>query len=221
MKTAIFDLAEFTPSEVEAITGLSTGAQRDWRHRGLIESVEGHARFDILDLAGIYAQKALADRGIGPQRSADVKSILSEVIAWHALIYEKAYDGNWCDALELTSAPATQVKDEQVEGLLKLARSKFPRLDLPKNFKTEILRQKFFKSIRERVQFIPRVVPGPILIWWSVGEPVFQFSYDHARGELAPDDPKLHGPAIVFDLASAGRELVHRARRPFVLVTIE
>ena len=227
MKKAQFDLHEYTPAEMEGMTGLTTGMQRDWRHRKYISSAEGHARFDILDLAGVFAMKTLADRGIGPQRSFEVQRILSEVIAWHALGFERAYEGDFDSAFEITSGPAPKSDPNALKVVAEIAKRN-PALGLPQDEKSDIeqkkadlLRTRLFSSLGKRVSLYPKVRPGHIFIWWPVGEPVWVLSYDDARAQLQPDDPRLHGPAIVFDLAAAGRELLRRAGGPVVTVMIE
>lgn len=53
-------------------------------------------------------------------------------------------------------------------------------------------------------------LPPALLIWWPVGAPEFSDSYGLARAKLRPSDPRLHGPAIVFDLSAAGRAIAQR-----------
>lgn len=204
-------LAEFTPAEVETITRLTPAAQRDWRHRGFLPSVEGHARFDVLDITTLYSMKALADRGIGPQRSSEIRVFLGQSLAWHVLGQDDAYEGclqqpvpTWARSLELAEC------NEGVPGRYLVA----PQIDWP--------RRRIFGRLRDAGRILPgEFLPQHLLIWWAIGDPVFEASYDKARAKFELDDPRLHEPAIVFDLFAAGYEIVRRAGRPFVIEDAE
>jgi DNA-binding transcriptional MerR regulator len=56
---------EFSPSEAEAITGLSATLQRDWRRRGFLpENKDGKwTRFSLSHIIEMFVMKALSDAG--------------------------------------------------------------------------------------------------------------------------------------------------------------
>ena len=60
-----YDGAEFGPSEVARLTGVSPEVQRDWRRRGILAMrVEGRARFYSTQVAELLVRKALNDVGV-------------------------------------------------------------------------------------------------------------------------------------------------------------
>jgi hypothetical protein len=87
-----YKLTKFTPGEAEQITGLTTMMQRDWRRRRLLPSRDGHARFDVFEISKMMFLKAMADRGIGPQRASQLAELAVGGIAFGALLPEAAYD---------------------------------------------------------------------------------------------------------------------------------
>lgn len=68
---------EFSPAEVEAITGVSTALQRDWRRRGILPANnEGKwTRFSLRDLIEIMVLKTFADAGFSVKDVAEVVRI--------------------------------------------------------------------------------------------------------------------------------------------------
>ncbi len=87
-------LTMFTPAEAERITGVSTDKQRDWRRHGYLPSSDGHARFDIFALAKMTVMGMLAEHGIGPKRS-NLDSVWSaQFIAYRALEFREAWEGD-------------------------------------------------------------------------------------------------------------------------------
>ena len=63
MKTFSIQHAQYTPAEVEAITGVAVDLQRNWRRRGFLPtSKDGkHARFGADDIAYLMALKAFSE----------------------------------------------------------------------------------------------------------------------------------------------------------------
>ncbi len=86
-----FDLAQFTPSEAENITGLALATQRDWRRRGFLHKGIGHNRFDLFDLIEMLARKMLSDRGIGPLASESISDFLVSGISHRVLDYDSCF----------------------------------------------------------------------------------------------------------------------------------
>lgn len=87
------DLTTFTPGEVEAVSGLSTVMQRNWRRHGYLPSTnDGHARFNAFDIARLMVMKMFSDHGVGPHESSKVAKICSVGIVYAALQERKAYN---------------------------------------------------------------------------------------------------------------------------------
>lgn len=97
MKKIVPHLNLFRAGEAEAITGLSAAMQRDYRHRGFLPKFEGHARFNIFDMAEMYMLKLLSDRGFWPDIWAPVAKIAARGIAFHVLRLADAYEGDAAD----------------------------------------------------------------------------------------------------------------------------
>ncbi|WP_238121745.1 MULTISPECIES: hypothetical protein [unclassified Xanthobacter] len=93
MATIVPSLNLFRPAEAEAVTGLSTAMQRDYRHRGFLPSFTGHARFNVFDLAEMYALKQLSDHGFGPDTFGSSAKIVARGLVYHALKFADAYEG--------------------------------------------------------------------------------------------------------------------------------
>jgi hypothetical protein len=194
-----FSLTQFTPAEAEAITGVSTTMQRDWRRRGFLSTVDGHARFDLFDLAEMKAMHMLAFRGVGPIQSQYVRLFLGLGIAWHILCEEDSYSGDH----DLTSTWSYSTSNAMAPT------------QIPWNQKGEWLAKYF---LRER--FGP-ITPANLFIWWANNEHTFHYSLD-----LAFADPKFRnsvnsGPAIIIDLAVAADLIMVSAAKPFVHVEYE
>jgi len=85
--------ATFTPAAAARITGVSAVLQRDWRRRGYLPSVPGHARFSTVQLAEIWVMGLLAERGIGPQQSKGMAFSAAMRIAAFAHLSASAWDG--------------------------------------------------------------------------------------------------------------------------------
>lgn len=82
-----YTFAEFGPSEVEHMTGMSANLQRVWRRRGHLPSSGGaHARFKPLLAAEIAVRHVLAGRGIPPSQSAAIGNAAAPHVLWSALM---------------------------------------------------------------------------------------------------------------------------------------
>jgi hypothetical protein len=127
MRATTFTLTTFTPSQVEAITTLSTTLQRDWRRRGFLPYGDGHARFDAMDVAELWVMKLLADRGIGPQQGRDCAPWPAYGIVARALTDARAYEGAVSAAALDGAAPDMTLEDR----LPVLARRVLKQIDRP------------------------------------------------------------------------------------------
>jgi hypothetical protein len=87
----------FTPAEAERITGVSVTLQRDWRRREIMPKREGHARFDLRDLADMFALKCLFDAGIWLEQAKQDQDLLPFITAgvmMHALAAAGSIEGD-------------------------------------------------------------------------------------------------------------------------------
>ena len=88
-----FTLELFNASETERVTGVSKVNQRNWRHKGLLGKIEGHARHDIFSLAEIYVYQTLSDRGIPAKDAVRYIGTVAEIVAFKALEKPRSYHG--------------------------------------------------------------------------------------------------------------------------------
>ncbi|MCX5513738.1 hypothetical protein C3941_13660 [Kaistia algarum] len=221
-----YTLTAFTPAEVEKITGLSTMMQRDWRRRGFIPVVGGHARFDPFSLAEIFVMKLLADRGIGPIHSRGVAEWCAIGILWNALLWVDAYEGDHLRTFEwypedvrqaLAAQRSPSAKDEGLlEAVLGAA-----GIELPKGLgsgwaaKGEYLARQVL-----RMRGHGRVIPARFFVWWADGTHVWHESLDMAFGGVS-NEAKYAGPVIVLDLNAIASTMGERAGRALVHVEFE
>ena len=193
-------LTHFTPAEAEKITGVSVSTQRDWRRRKFLGSHEGHARFDIFDLGEMAVMQMLAFRGIGPAQSTQLSPFTGLGVAWEVLNNRAAYSGDHDLTLSWNSTFAPggpRANDWEPKG--------------------EWLAKHSLKN-----KFGP-ITPANYFIWWPDGSHHFDYSLDMA---FSPKNTKLnldrlHGPAVVIDLAAVGEMILSRCSKPFVEVEYE
>lgn len=209
-------LTTFTPAEAEKITTLNTVMQRDWRRRGFLPSVEGHARFDAFALAETWVMKMLSDRGVGPQLSKDVANWCALGILWHALKSVDAYEGDHHKTFDWDPEELRPKRDpEEVAKIQKLCEDagySMPDLDFTWAAKAEWLCKQVFRRNN-----CPRVIPAPYFIWWADGSHEWQYELDEAFSKSSGED-KYAGPVIVLDLNALATKLIERAGRALVHV---
>lgn len=189
----IFTLTSFTPAEAAAITGVSNDLQRDWRRHGYIAKRDGHARFDVFDLAAMLSMKLLADRGIGPKLSFEVAEYCALGITGCALKWVDSWEG-----------------DHLSEKLFEHTRAK--EWGTVSAFLTRQL---------WRAQTRPPLQPAGCFIWWADGDHVFRESFDEAISQLSTSDSKTDGAIVVLLFDSIASMLIDRAGRALCHVEIE
>lgn len=84
----------FTPAEAERITGVSVALQRDWRRRNIIPRNDGHARFELFDLADILTLKLFSDAGLSLDRAKGWIPFVPATIIAFALYRPGAIEGD-------------------------------------------------------------------------------------------------------------------------------
>lgn len=212
-----YTFTTFTPGEAEAITGVSTALQRDWRRREFLPKGDGHARFDLFTLAELLAMKALADRGVGPQITREIAPLCAAGIAWEALGGKDAYEGDHQRTFDWQPEQFRPKRegDPELHAMLSKIVPDLPPLtewDAGWSEKADWLRQQIMRLKGYRF------TPASKFIWWADGSETWHNSLDEAFAGLSHLDPKLSGPVIVLDLAALGWVLSERAGRPFVHV---
>jgi hypothetical protein len=160
----MFELRTFTAAEAEAITGVPATLLRDWRRRDCLPKPlrrarlsRKHPRYDVVELANIWAMGLLAARGIGPQLSVNYAPAIAGLIAADVVRRIEAYEGE--HELTLTWA---QVSPRWVDQSAWLSRN----LGAIKGFSAP--GAKFF-------------------IWWADGSCIVADDLRAAFGELSDD----------------------------------
>lgn len=99
---------EFSPSEVEAITGVSTALQRDWRRRGILpQKTDGKwSRFGLDHLIEIMVLKTFSDAGFSVKDVAEISKMA--ILPTLYFISEDPNSTFWDTELELTAADKEQ-----------------------------------------------------------------------------------------------------------------
>ncbi|WP_457168225.1 hypothetical protein [Pannonibacter sp. Q-1] len=210
-------LTTFTPAEAEKITTLGTVAQRDWRRREFIPSVEGHARFDAFALAEMWVMKMLSDRGVGPQMSKAVANWCAVGILWHALKDVDAYEG---DHHRTFDWEPEELRPKPVANTVAFLTQKFEEagmalphdLDFTWEAKASWLAKQVFRQ-----KGYSGVIPAGYFLWWADGSHEWHVSLDKAFSDLS-SEARYAGPVIVLDLQALATTLNQRAGRALVHV---
>lgn len=217
---AQYTLTTFTPGEAETITGLATGMQRDWRKRGFLPANAGHARFDIFSLAELLALKMLADRSVGPAASKDVMPWVTVGIAWHALLWIDAYEGDHERCNEARGLPPKRVDPATIERFGAMAEAVGLTREQMEAHRSGFDGDWLARQVI-RLKGYPRIIPAKFFIWWVDGSHSFAESLDAAFSNGVSSDERWSGAVIVLDLGGVASVLQTRAGRPFVHVEFE
>ncbi|KAA3514809.1 hypothetical protein G6L63_01150 [Agrobacterium vitis] len=212
-------LTTFTPAEAEKITTLSTVAQRDWRRREFLPTVDGHARFDAFALAEIWVMKMLSDRGVGPQASKEVANWCAIGILWHALKNVDAYEGDHHKTFDWYPEKHRPKNDpEEAANFRQLCED--AGWNIPENVdfdftwhsKSQWLTKQIF-----RLRGYPKIIPARYFIWWADGSHLWHDNLAEAFSSHS-SEARYAGPVIVLDLEALATTLSQRAGRALVHV---
>lgn len=217
--TLRFVLNEYTPAEVERMTGLTTDSQRDWRRRGFLPRHEKHARFDIFKVAELYVMKMFVDQGKSPGLASAYASRVAASLVMTALVWREGVWGDTdpasiFDALPPGSRSRTRVESYYHQHSLSYAEA--PSTET----KVEWVADALLGSMG--------VYEAPYLkqaIWWPSGEvEIAGYRDENFRvrdGLLDRVDPRFDGAASVIHLEGAAANLARRSRLPFVSASLE
>lgn len=219
MSARPYILTLFSPSEAEAITGLTTTMQRDWRRRGLLPTNDRHAKFDVFALAEMATLKMLSDRGIGPQIAKSAAFWCSIGIVWQALHFIDAYQGDHLRTFEWlpeAECPKVPPLPEDIANLAKRTGVRVPASgSIHWGAQAMFMQRHVFTMIGAE-----HVIPARYFIWWADDSHIFHVSLDRAFSDLSAD-PRYAGPVVVLDLQAIAEALSQRAGRAFVHVEYE
>lgn len=227
--TTNLTLTTFTPAEAEAITGVSTASQRDWRRHGYLAKRDGHARFDAFDLARMLVIRLLSDRGIGPAQTAqtpylafgDIAAICAAGALGNAFSWRDAWEGDLEEIPTSMTIPEDAEAESFVLDIISSNRSEngptvFHKPSIPQwHARTRYLIKRLWRE-----QSIPLITPGSMFIWWANGEHKFANSLESEMSQMLSSDPRTCGPIVVLDYNSLASMLIERAGRALCHVEI-
>jgi hypothetical protein len=199
-----FELTKYTPAEAAMITKLSPPMQRDWRHKGFLDTHQRHARYDVFDIAEMSVKKLFADQGKGPSQSKEFAPEIARAVVWTAVTWsERAWAVSPSIIFDQLPEKPTMQRGNADEKLFWIAEQLFHHLH------------------------IERKVSGPHAIWWpdntvEVGDYSQLSTALSAQGtEIDEPDPKFEGASTILPLDTLAASLVRKAPRPFVSMIVQ
>jgi hypothetical protein len=218
--TLTFALSEYTPAEIERMTGVSTASQRDWRRHGYLPRQETHARFNVLTAAELYVMKMFADQGKGPAVSSAYAvrialSMVKTALIWRAGVWGESDPVAAFDAIPSSARVRTRTEAYYLNHNIQPRGDDEPTPDE----KIEWIVDSLFRQLGV-AEYIPHSRQA---IWWPNGEvEIASYSDEHFsvrnEGVLDRIDPKFDGPASVLHLEACAANLARRSRLPFLTV---
>ena len=200
----------YAATAAERITDVSAMLQRNWRRHGYLPTNEGHARFDLFELAQLRALGMLAARGVGPNLGIDVSEIIAAGITLGALRCRGAYEGD----AEMLNVEADDEATAEMRRAVEAKGMDFGREPLAWGAKADTFARAAFRG-REDFKTYGRAVPARFFMWFPDGSHRWDNSVDACfRSDRFPTD----GPVIVIDQHAVGAKMVERAPQPFVRV---
>ena len=216
---------KFTPRQVEQICGVTVAQQRNLRRHKYLPSVEGHARFDVYEMAHVYVLQLMSDRGIGPKDASEVAEICATGITHHALAYPEAYSGDHDRIIEAgIIPPIAPYSQDVIDALREAARNtgadEARAVAAVSAESTAALAQSAFLQRYVGNLFRRRAIPARFFIWWADGAEMWTESLDEAFDDVADADPRKGGAVLVMDLPSVGWQFTSKSQLPFFDVKI-
>lgn len=205
------ELETYTPSEAEAITGVSQMSVRNWRRAGYLPRHRGHARYTIADLLTLTSMQALISRGIQPGAALPYASETARAI-FQTLIWSKeAY------AEAALSAGRQDLDREFVEQISNSGIS----ADLIRSTLSDMIDGNAVKELAEEAEKLSGLSgqkrPNWLIIWAN-DEMEFYYDEDNFEdrffGETSYGCEFTQGPVILFSLGSMAQMVLKRLPRP-------
>ncbi|MFD1982459.1 hypothetical protein ACFSOZ_07170 [Mesorhizobium newzealandense] len=218
--TLSFHMTEYTPAEIERMTGVSTDSQRDWRRHGYLPKHDTHARFTILSAAEIYVMKMFADQGKGPVVSSAYAprialSMVKTALMWRKDVWESDPVSVFDSIPELGRSRTGSERARHENG------EDWREASYDQKIEWLVDQLLLGMGVREYVAHSRQA------IWWPNGEVEIGF-YDGDKLRVAAEgspldrvDPKFDGPASVLDMEATAANLARRSRLPFISVALD
>ena len=234
-KLPIYKLNTFTPGDAEAISGINVDLQRLWRRRDLLPKTEGHARFNVVELAQMKVLKALADFGVALEVRSQVsklstRAIVEAVLSRHNLSeFKPVYDGNWPAWVDYAVTPAGHVEYPEpgwrAEIFEKALTGKNPS-DYQYYVQGDLARF-VFRDMADRGAFGFQGSRGlslsKLVIVTADGAVHWTNTIDdlwHSDEHTAARTALRRGAAVIIDHELFAEDMVEASQRPFVTIKI-
>lgn len=218
--TLSFHLTEYTPAEIERMTGVPTASQRDWRRHGYLPKHEAHARFTVFSAAEIYVMKMFADQGKGPSVSSPYASRIALSMVKTGLIWRNDVWATDPVALfdRVPELGRSRTRSEHV--LFECGEANGPEDSFDQK------REWIVDQLLGAMGALEHIPHSRQAIWWPNGEIEIAFYNDEHfhvpdKGPLDRIDPKFDGPASVLHLEACAANLARRSRLPFLSAKLD
>lgn len=188
----------YTPGEAAIASGRSVDSARNDRRAGYSEKQSGHARYDLLGVARLFAIQMFADRGIGPSVSVQFADEVAGAIAFHAAARGQLWTQ---DALDAAGIDPSSIAARALGSARELR--EFTELSL--------------RKYGVYSGFAAGLVVWPTNEYDIITEGKFWDAY----GKLAPNDPKGHGVVCMLQFWAMGNVLAGRMPRPIFDLEVE
>jgi hypothetical protein len=224
---AIISLLSFSAGEAVTIAGTGHALQRQWRHLGYLPLAgAAHAQHDVFGLAELLALKMLSEK-VGPPAARPFAAGCAAAIAWHALGWVDAWEGDHRSTLCWDAE-----RFARVQRALRRKRSAVAAAAGASTLAETIERVEAEEGSRgwpEQCDWLRasvfhgrkvRPIASRFFLLLADGSGVFANSVDAALNSLPSGDARLAGGLVLADLESLGGMLVERAGRPFAHVEV-
>lgn len=211
------ELQTYTPSEAEAVTGVTQATVRNWRRAGYLPRPKGHARYTIADLLVMFTMGEIVSRGTNletahgfapPAAKAIFQSLIWSTKAFSDDVHAKAK----ADLGEISEEKAAQIK-AQMGGEFSLEMLTWARS------------QEIIVEAAEQLAGISGAKQPHWLVIWADGS--LEFLHDAEDpdgtffGNIQYNKPYVQGPVMLFCLGALAQMVVDRLPRPAIQLSHE
>jgi hypothetical protein len=206
------ELENYTPAEAEAISEVSQMTVRNWRRAGHLLRQEGHARYNLAQVAMLLVMGKLVSHGVTPDVAKGFAVEAARAIFQNAIFSPKAF--------------SKAVKDQAVKDLGEPNLAEISRIkkELGSTFNSgvyEFMRcQEAMIDAAEQMTGTSGTKRPEWLVIWADGTLEFINSDENAHevffGNIQHDAAYVQGPVMMFCLGAFSQMLIDRIPRPAI-----